>query len=512
MTSSSRPGSLQSEKAQNAAIVSTALSAGMSVNDYERQLASDIAQFYDDFYGYVMYAFPWGQKGTDLENETGPDEWQREQMFTVSQKVQQDPLGTIQDATASGHGVGKSAEVAWLVLWMMSTRPHLAGWVTANTQSQLKGKTWRELAVWHNRAINGHWFTWTASRFYQIDNPTTWGIDAIPWTEHNSEAFAGLHAQHVLMIMDEASGIADVIWEVSEGAMTTPRAMWFCFGNPTRNTGRFHDCFGKYKHRWTRRQVDSRRCKMTNKAKLEEWRQDHGEDSDFFRVRVRGMFPHTASNQLIGSQTAERARLLRLEEQDYIYQPLHIGCDPARYGDDESVISARQGRKHVAMKAYRGLDNMQLGALVARMFNDFREQGRPMGAIFVDGIGLGSGVVDYLEMLGYPVIDVNVGAKAEQEDLYYNKRVEMWVRYKEWLDAGADLIDDPELIAQTTAIEYSISPTKDQMRLERKEDMKARGLDSPDRAESIALTFAEPFAPMSVHSQYAAGSFEPEEY
>lgn len=483
----------------------------MSKNEYDRQLAEDISRFYSDPYGYVKYAFPWGQPGTALEDYDGPDDWQRAQQMRVKETIEANPLANVQEAIASGHGVGKSAEVAWLVLWAMSTRPHLAGWVTANTLTQLKGKTWRELAVWHKRAINHHWFEWTATRFYEKNNPETWGIDAIPWTEHNSEAFAGLHAEHVLMIMDEASGIADIIWEVAEGAMTTPRAMWFVFGNPTRNTGKFRECFGKNAHRWNHSRVDSRYCKMTNKEKLQEWLDDYGEDSDFFRVRVRGEFPHTAANQLIGDRVVAAARSNNMPEHEYIYMPCHVGVDVARFGDDETVISVRQGRKHVSMKTYRGLDNMQVGAEAARIFREYQSEGRPMGAIFVDGIGLGAGVVDYLTSLNYPVIDVHVGKPAEEKDLFYNKRVEMWWRLKEWLEAGADIIDDPDLAEQLTAIEYEMMPRTEQLKLESKDDLKSRGLASPDRAESIALTLAETFNP-SVHSSTSnSNSFEPEE-
>jgi len=484
------------------------LNRDISQNQYETELITDIAQFYADPLGFVMYVFPWGQPGTDLEDEAGPDEWQINQLTRLAAGIQLDPLGTIREATASGHGVGKSAETSWVILWAMSTRPHLAGWVTANTQTQLKGKTWRELAVWQKRALNGHWFEWTATRFYQKDHPETWGIDAIPWTEHNSEAFAGLHAEHVLMIMDEASGVADIIWDVSEGAMTTPRAMWLVYGNPTRNTGRFRECFGKNKHRWSTAQIDSRTCKMTNKKQLEEWRQDHGEDSDFYRVRVRGEFPHTASNQLISSTVVQEARKRDIPVADYVYMPVHIGVDVARFGDDETVISVRQGRKHRQMTQYRGLDNMQVGAMAASIFRKYNDMGLPMGAFFVDGVGLGSGVVDYLKSMGYPVVDVNVGKAAEKKDLFFNKRVEIWVRCREWLEAGADIIDDAELAEQLTSIEYDMVPHKEQVRLEKKEDLKKRGLSSPDRAESLCLTFAETFNPIARHTNNT--SFEPE--
>lgn len=469
--------------------------------DIESELTRDIAQFYGDPYGYVMYAFPWGVPGTDLEKHSGPDEWQAKQLIEIREAIREDPEGyQIQDATASGHGIGKSAETSWIVLWAMSTRPHLAGWVTANTQSQLKSKTWRELAIWHKRAINSHWFEWTATRFYEVNHQETWGIDAIAWSEHNSEAFAGLHAEHVLMIMDEASKIADIIWEVSEGAMTTPRAMWFAYGNPTRTTGRFRECFGKYRHRWSTRQVDSRTCKMTDKTKIAQWIADEGEDSDFVRVRVRGEFPRSGTNQLISSEPVAVARNASMPIDEYMLHPTVMGVDVARFGMDESVVTSRQGRKQLEHKTYRGLDNVQLAQRVAEKF---REIGA-VKTIFVDGVGTGSGVVDYLKNTGYPVVDVNAGAKPSNEVLFFNKRAEMWWRLKEWLEAGADIMDDPTLGEQLTGLEYEYTP-KEQIKLEKKEHMRERGLDSPDRAEALALTFAEivPFAGSSE-------SFEPD--
>lgn len=473
----------------------------MQQSEYETALTEKIAEYFHDPLGYVLFAFPWGEEGTDLADHDGPDIWQVEQLEEMRQRFEEDPLATIQDATSSGHGIGKSTEVSWLILWAMSTRPHLAGWVTANTQTQLKSKTWRELAVWHKRAINNHWFKWTATRFFHVEHPETWGIDAIPWTEHNSEAFAGLHAKYVLIIMDEASAIANIIWEVAEGAMTTPRAMWFCFGNPTRNTGRFRECFGKYRHRWNNRKIDSRTCKMTNKKKIAEWVTDNGEDSDFVKVRVRGEFPAAGSNQLINSRSVDLSRKADLHEDEYIYQPVLIGVDVARFGDDETVISVRQGRKHVKQQIFRELDNMQVAMRAAEEYRNYGD-----ATLFVDEVGLGAGVVDYLKSLNYPVIPVNAGRQAEDKVKFYNLRAEMWFRMKEWIEAGADIQDDPELAEQMAGVEYDYTP-KEQVRLEKKEDMKQRGMSSPDRADALAMTFAQFVAPNS-----HMNSFEPDDF
>ena len=457
------------------------------MQDVEVQLVEDIAEFYADPLGYVLYAFPWGEAGTSLEDSTGPDEWQCKQLDSIGQAFRDNPDANIQQAIASGHGIGKSAETSWIILWAMSTRPHLAGWITANTQSQLKSKTWRELSVWHKRAINACWFEWTATRFQHIEHKTTWGLDAIPWSEHNSEAFAGLHAEHVLMIMDEASAIADVIWEVAEGAMTTPRAMWFCFGNPTRNTGRFRECFRKYKHRWSGKKIDSRTCKMTNKAKLSEWKDDHGEDSDFFRVRVKGEFPNSDVNQLINSSKIEAASKYKTLGSG----KLKIGVDPARFGDDESAIIRRRNRAAYKITTYRKINLMELtGHIVVIIKTERPDQ------VAIDIGGLGAGVYDRLIELGYGdiVVAVNFGGTASNPVKYVNKRSEMWAEMGAWLedDVMPVMIPDDDIL--TTDLEtplYSYD-SNGRLVLEKKADMKTRIGRSPDRADALALTFAEP--------------------
>lgn len=466
------------------------------MSSYETDLTERISYYYDDPLGFVLFAFDWGTDG--LEE---PDKWQREQLEGIGKAIKADPLCSIQEAISSGHGIGKSCEVAWLMLWAMSTRPHLAGWCTANTQNQLTKKTWRELAIWHKRLINKHWFKWTATRFFHVDHAETWGMDAIPWSEHNSEAFAGLHAKHVLIIMDEASAIADVIWEVAEGAMTTPRAMWFAFGNPTRNSGRFRECFGKFKHRWVTRKIDSRTCKMTNKEKIAEWEVDNGVDSDFFRIRVRGEFPNSGSNQLISSKAAEDARLANLHRDDFYFQPIVIGCDVARFGSDETVIAVRQGRKQLSQEVFRELDNVQVALRCAETYRKYDSA----ATLMIDEVGVGAGVVDYLKSMNYPALGVNAGSKASKPAKFFNLRAEMWFRMKEWVEAGADIVDDGELCEQLIAPEYTYTP-KEQIKLEKKEDMKARGLSSPDRADALALTFAYIVAPYQQKN-----SFEPED-
>lgn len=440
------------------------------------ELVDAIGEFYGDPLGFVLFTFDW-------KDEEGPDEWQINILSLIGEGV----LTTeeaIQIAVASGHGIGKTALVAWIILWFISTRPHPQVIVTANTETQLNTKTWRELAKWHKRSINKDWFEWTATRFYHKQHRDTWFASAIPWSVNRSEAFAGAHEENVLVVFDEASAIDDIIWETAEGAMTTPGAMWLAFGNPTKNTGRFKECFGRFKHRWQTRQIDSRSAKMADINQINKWIDDYGEDSDFVKVRVRGVFPAAGSNQFIGSDIVDACRTYKAAGYESL--PKVLGVDVARFGDDQTVFTIRQGRKVWPQERFRKNDTMWIADKVYEL--NYRNN---FDAIFIDGVGVGGGVVDRLRQLGLDsIIDVNAGGKAHDDAKYFNKRAEMWGRLRDYIKDGAEIPDDNELAYDISAPEYGFTG-KQQIQLEKKEDMKKRGLASPDNGDSLALTFAE---------------------
>ncbi len=285
--------------------------------DLERQLVDAIAGFAHDPLGFVRFAYPWGEAATELADAAGPRDWQQKLLMELGRRLREGhELGQqlpILMARASGHGVGKTTVAAWVLHWALSTMPDARVVVTANTDGQLRTKTWPEVTKWHRLSINAHWFRATATAVYSVDpaHERLWRADAIPWSEENTEAFAGLHnkGRRVILIFDEASAIADKIWEVSEGALTDEdtEIVWLAFGNPTRNTGRFRECFGRFRHRWQTGHIDSREVEGTNKAQLEQWVTDYGEDSDFVRVRVKGVFPHAGSMQFIAADLVEAA-------------------------------------------------------------------------------------------------------------------------------------------------------------------------------------------------------------
>ena len=468
----------------------------MDLAEAQRQLADEMALCYADPLRHVLISYPWGTG--QLVGRTGPQEWQETFLRELGEQVKArgfdgtSPVPPIQFSTASGHGIGKSAIVAWLIRWIMDTRPFAKGVVTANTGEQLRTKTWSELAKWHSMGLTKDWYELNSGSgslsMYHKDFRETWRVDGVTCREENSEAFAGLHAANStpFYIFDEASAVPDRIYEVREGGLTDGEPMTFDFGNPTRNTGRFYQNMqGRFRKSYIRRFIDSRTVEQTNKELFEQWRADYGEDSDFFKVRVRGMFPAAGSLQFISSADVEQC--IGREVHVAPDEPLVMGVDVARFGDDRSVIWMRQGRDAdtPGRKVYQRMDTMQLVGEVARLANEKRPD-----AIFVDGGGVGGPVVDRLRQLGFDVIEVNFGAKATQRG-YANMRAQMWGNLRQALGDGIRLPDDPDLVTDLTGVEYGYNLRND-IQLESKEQMKKRGMASPDLADALALTYALP--------------------
>lgn len=449
------------------------------MNNNEKALLDFAASCFNSPLRYVLGAFDW-------QDGQGPDLWQIDVMNEIEKELTKggDLQTSIRIAVASGHGIGKTALTAWIILWAMSTRPHLRGVITANTQNQLKDKTWAELALWHKKAINSHWFERTATKIYQTGHPDTWFCSAVAWSKENPEAFAGLHAEHVLLIFDEASAIDSLIYETAEGAMTTKGAIWLCFGNPTRNSGKFFEIHHRGRHRWICKQIDSRVAKTTNKAELASWIEDYGEDSDFVRVRIKGEFPKAGDNQLIPSDIVEKAAIREVSPDLFSFAPKVMGVDVARFGDDKSVIVRRQGLFAHELKKMRMTDTMTLSGIVANEIDVFKPD-----AVFIDAGGVGGGVIDRLRQLGYRnITEVDFGGSPTDKK-YFNKRAEMWCNLRDWLKNGR-IPQDRDLASDLTAPEFFYRGDTGTIQLEKKDDMKRRGLSSPDCGDALALTFA----------------------
>jgi hypothetical protein len=459
------------------------------MTEADTMLAEDMAAFYADPLRFVRYTFPWGEG--DLAEWTGPDEWQTEFLTSVGDavrnRVDDEPVKV---AVKTGRGPGKTAVEAWLILWLMSTRPNFAGFATANTGDQLDDKLWRELALWWNRAINKHWFQWTATRFYQIDAKNTWGVDALKWSENNPDALGGLHngGRGQCAIVDEGSGVPGSIYDVIDATMTDPDSFVFVFGNPMRRTGRFAELFGRFSHRWKTMTVDCRRAKAPNQAKIAQDIEDWGLDSDYIRVNVLGEFPKADVDTLIAQPLLDGAAKRAASGMERV-RPIW-GLDVARFGDDRSALAIRRGRKLMKpVESWRGLDTMQTAGKIMALWTETPTDERP-SRILVDVIGIGAGVVDRLRELDLPVRGVNVSESPSVDGKFHKLRDELWWKARVFFEGLACEVVDQSLAAELAVVQYSFT-SSGLIRVEPKHDTKDRLGRSPDLADAFVLTFAE---------------------
>ncbi|RPJ32016.1 MAG: terminase [Verrucomicrobiaceae bacterium] len=463
----------------------------------------------DDPEAFVLFCFPWGQPNTPLAKFSGPRKWQREVLRSIGDHIKANDgklqMDTLRQAVSSGRGIGKSALVSWLILWMMTTRIGATVIVSANSEAQLRSVTWGELSKWAAMAINAHWWEISATKLLPAQWITElverdlkkgaryWAAEGKLWSEENPDSYAGVHNHDgMMLIFDEASGIPDAIWSVGAGFFTENilDRYWFAFSNPRRNTGYFFECFNSKRNFWKTRNIDARTVEGTDIQVYEQIIAEYGEDSSQARIEVYGEFPSAGEDQFISPVLVDEAQA-RPRYQD-TSAPIIVGVDPARSGADSTVILARQGRDIISIKRYQGEDTMTIVGRVIEAIEEFR----PALTVIDEG-GLGYGILDRLTEQRYKVRGVNFGWKSSKPIMWGNRRAEMWGAMREWLRT-ASIPTDRQLKSDL------IGPTKKPdskgtIFLEGKKEMKARGLASPDAADALAVTFAFPVA----HKEYA---------
>jgi len=463
--------------------------------EIDADLIDLMASLSTDPYKFVLKSFEWGEG--ELANVLGPEEWQADLLKEIRDGLIS-PSEALKYARSAGNGVGKSAFAAWIILWSISTKEDTRGTVTANTENQLRTKTWPELAKWYRRFIAKDWFVLSDTSIHAKDpeHQKTWRFDRIPWSKTNPEAFAGLHNQgkRVVIIFDEASAIDDVIWDTAEGALTDKdtEIIWLAFGNPTRRSGKFFNIFSDKTLGWNTGHIDSRTVRITNKEQIKKWIESKGEDSDWVKVHVKGEFPASSDLQFIPTPFVDAARGRHVNAAQYNFAAKILVCEPAWTGGDEIVIAIRQGLAfRVLMKLQKNDDDMALAGYLAKF-----EDEEKADAVFID-FGYGTGVYSAGKSMGRKWRLIEFGG-ASSDAQYLNKRAEMWGLMKDWLRDGGCIPDDPVMVAELQAPEYYIVATGSnagKIVLESKEDMKGRGVSSPNRADALALTFAFPVRP-----------------
>lgn len=402
-------------------------------------------------------------------------------------------------------GPGKSCVLAWLVWNFMLTRLHPKVVCTSITGDNLADGLWTELANWQNRSeLLRSAFTWSKTRIVANDHPETWWASARQWSKGadpktQGETLAGIHADNVLFVLDEAGGIPDAVAAAAEAGLANvvsdrQEAHLLLAGNPYQLEGPLYRACTSERKLWhlTEITADPDDPKRTPRVSVEWARQQiekFGRDNPWVLVNVFGKFPPGSLNSLLGPDEVNACLGRHLPEGSYAHAPKILGVDVARFGDDRTVLFPRQGPTAFAPVTLRGARTEQIAARVAQAIERWNAD-----AVFVDGTGgYGAGVIDALRLANYEVIEVQFAGKAN-DPRYANKRAEMWFDMAEWVKTGGVALPQlPELTSELTAPTYLF--TGGRFQIEPKDQIKQRLGYSPDLADALALTFAQPVAP-----------------
>lgn len=403
-------------------------------------------------------------------------------------------------------GIGKSTVFAWLCWWFLMTRPHPKVVATSISGDNLRDGLWTELSKWQQRSeMLKRAFSWNAERITANDHPETWWASARQWSKsanpnQQADTLAGIHADSVAFIIEEAGGIPDGVVAAAEAGLSSggDTRLWMD-GNPTELSGPLYRACTKERHLWKLFEVngDPDNPKRSGRVDVEWARQQiekYGRDNPWVLVNVFGQFPPGQSNSLLALSDVEASASKTLTDAEWMFAPKILGVDVARFGDDRSVIQPRQGKAAMKPEVFRNLDTMQLSGQVAMAIDKWKPD-----AVFIDADGVGGGVVDRLKDLGHDVTGINFGSRAlRAEPKANNRRTEMWLQMAEWVREGGCIPNSPELVSELVAPTYDFD-ARGQIRLEAKEHLKDRGMPSPDMADALALTFAMPVVARHAH-------------
>lgn len=418
----------------------------------------------------------------DVWPDDPPEKWQSEASALVASNDRV--------AIRSGHGVGKTAWLARRIIWWGSTRYPWKVGVTAPSSSQMYDALWSELAKWHGKMPTGlrACFEWKAERFEWAEEPHVSFASAKTARRETPEALAGLHSENMLFLIDEAPGVDDIIFETARGAMSTLGAQTVMTGNPTRLSGYFFDAFHKNRKHWATMKVSCYDSTRTNWKEIEQWKEEYGEDSNFFRVRALGEFPDSEDGVIIPLYLVEAAVKRDVEQvpSEEIW-----GLDVSGAGSDQCALAKRCGNiMPEPIKVWKSDDTM---VTVGKVMAEYSGAKMKPAQVCVDSNGIGAGVAHRLAEQGVPVQCINVSESHSSNDRYLRMRDEMWERSRDWFYAkDCKIPDDAAFIGEITRIKWGLT-SNGKMTVMKKYDMKLappRGIGkSPDRSEAFCFTF-----------------------
>jgi hypothetical protein len=432
-----------------------------------------------------------------------PSLFVREMIGATPTDQQEDALEAIANGThvsiKSGHGTGKTAFLAWLIIWFSYTRRNARIPCTAPTEAQLKNVLWAELALWHGQMDKffKDKFMVTSDKFYHVDHDKTWFAVARTARAEKPEALQGFHGEHLLFIIDEATGVAEEVFTVVRGALTEEGNSCVMTSNPTRTTGFFYNSHTLWDgDPWNCLTFNGEDSPRVTERYVTEIAVEFGEDSDMYRIRVLGEFPVESDFTLIpkdwvnAALEREASPVRRLAEKRFDA----AGVDVARYGENKTVFVLVRGVTVVGILQYPKQSTMKTATQVVALCKKIE----PIN-IKVDEIGVGAGVVDRVVEQGYHITGVEVGRQAIDKDKFANQRAEFyWELRKRFEDGNISLaplkkkLSKPDMIKfieQICSIRYEHNPSG-KIAIWSKEKMRRDGMKSPDLADALMLAFA----------------------
>ena len=380
---------------------------------------------------------------------------------------------------------------SWAALWFLFTHAYSKVIVTSPTMHQLLDVFMGEVSKWLKRSpLLNELFGATKTRIFFREAPAEWFLAAR--TASTPESLAGFHADNLLFILDEASGISDDIAEVVFGALTGQNNKLLMCSNPTRNSGFFYNAFHSDRDLFYTMKISSMDSGRVSDDYCKRLIKSYGTESNVVRIRILGEFPEIDSDSLIALEWVEAA----MNREPEYKGELVIGVDVARFGDDETVLAARVGDSALPLKAWRKADLMTTcGRIIGELERLMKKFSCGRATINVDDSGVGGGVTDRLrevlreKNLHVTVNGCNNGAKP-RDSHYFNWGSESYFAMRDRFQAGEiTLPRDDELTAQLTTRKYSVN-SADKLTLERKDEFKKRIGRSPDRADALVLAFA----------------------
>jgi hypothetical protein len=426
-----------------------------------------------------------------------PDEWQKDFLNAVAS-------GERKISIRSGHGVGKSTTASWAMLWFLLTRYPVKVVVTAPTSAQLYDALFAELKRWVKELppTIQDLLDVKQERIELKASSTEAFISARTSRAEQPEALQGVHSENVMLVADEASGVPEAVFEAAAGSMSGHNALTILLGNPVRSSGFFFETHNRLKDEWWTKRVSCEDSARVSQEYIDDMKSRYGEESNAYRIRVLGEFPRSDDDTIIPMELLESAK--HRDTRAYEDAPIIWGLDVARFGSDSSVLCKRQSNVVHTLERWRNLDLMQLTGAVVAQYEACDHKSRP-AEILVDSIGLGAGVVDRLMELKLPARGINVSESPAMGGTYLNLRAELWHKAKAWLEKrDCKIPNNEDLIGELATVRYTFT-SNGKIKIESKDDIRKRGLKSPDMADAFVLTFASDAATISWGSNNSWG-------